>query len=229
MKTLLLIPILLLSLSQYQDVSKSNDSPVTVVSSKWFKDQRVTYDVGRASLPSAPEPEAPRANSEPERRKISDSVAVHTPSSDPIDKRSAELERMAVKPAPKYDSIPGYTYQAKVLNKSAKTVQTVFWEFQFTENAEPANVTRRQFVCRTRVKPEKSASLSVFSRNGPSSVVSVSTLKKDAKEAFEGVVIINRVEYDDKSVWQRDGWNFEEVKLTTKPSDTRKLEPCQGL
>jgi hypothetical protein len=155
---------------------------------------------------------------------------VHDPSSDPIDKRSAELERAANKtPAPKNSPTDGYTYQAKILNSSAKTVQAVFWEFQFTEKAEPANVTRRQFVCRAHVKPERTASLEVFSRNGPSSVVSINTLKKNANEAFEGVVIINRVEYEDGTEWQRKGWDFARVKLTTKPSDTRKVEPCQGL
>jgi hypothetical protein len=230
MRILLLLPILLYSLIPSQDVMSDDNSPVTVVSSKWFKTQRLSYDADKVSLPSDPMPDPAPPNSNLERRTISDSAAVHDPSSDPIDKRSAELERAANKtPGPKTSSTDGYTYQAKILNSSAKTVQTVFWEFQFTEKAEPANVTRRQFVCRARVKPEKNGSLEVFSRNGPSRVVSVSTLKKTANEAFEGAVIINRVEYEDGSVWQRKGWDFQQVKLTTKPSETRKVEPCQGL
>lgn len=230
MKIFLLLPLFLFSLPPAQDVSTNDNSPVTVVSSKWFKTQRATYDPGKASLPSDPAPDPVPANSNLERRTISDSAAVHDPSSDAIDKRSAELDRAANRtPAPKNSSTDGYTYQAKILNSSAKTVQTVFWEFQFTEKAEPANVTRRQFVCRARVKPEKTGSLEVFSRNGPSSVVSIRTLKKNADEGFNGVVIINRVEYEDGTVWQRKGWDFEQVKLTAKPSDTRRVEPCQGL
>jgi hypothetical protein len=54
-------------------------------------------------------------------------------------------------------------------------------------------------------------------------------LKKNDNEAFDGAVFINRVEYEDGTVWQRNGWDFEQVKLTTKASETRKLEPCQGL
>jgi hypothetical protein len=230
MKIFLLLPILLFSLPATQDATTNDNSPVTVVSSKWLKTRRVAYDPDKVSLPSDPASDPAPANSNLERRTVSESAAVRDPSSDPIDKRSAELERAANKSGgQKLPSTDGYTYQAKILNSSTKTVQTVFWEFQFTEKAEPANVTRRQFVCRARVKPEKNASLEVFSRNGPSSVVSVSTLKKNADEAFEGVVIINRVEYEDGTVWQRKGWDFEQVRLTTKPSETRKLEPCQGL
>jgi hypothetical protein len=230
MKVLLLLPIFLFPLSPTQDSPVTDNSPVTVLSSKWFKTQQVSYDAGKVSLPSEPTPDPAPANSNLERRTISESAAVRDPSSDPIDKRSAELERAATKSGEqKTASASGYTYQAKILNSSTKTVQTVFWEFQFTEKADVANITRRQFVCRARVKPEKSASLEVFSRNGPSSVVSVSTLKKNVNEAFDGAVFINRVEYEDGTVWQRNGWDFEQVKLTTKPSETRKLEPCQGL
>ncbi|HEY6045859.1 MAG TPA: hypothetical protein VIU65_04605 [Pyrinomonadaceae bacterium] len=230
MKILLLLPFLLFSLNPAQEVKTDDNSPVTVVSSKWFKTQRVTYDQGKASLPSDPMPDPAPANSNLERRTVSESATVHDPSSDPIDKRSAELERAANKtPGPKISANDGYTYQAKIQNSSTKTVQAVFWEFQFTEKAEPANVTRRQFVCRARLKPEKSGSLEVFSRNGPSSIVSVSALQKNANEAFEGVVIINRVEYEDGTAWQRKGWDFDQVKLTTKPAETRKQEPCQGL
>jgi hypothetical protein len=230
MKILFLLPILLFSLIPAQDATTDDNSPVTVVSSKWFKTQRATYDPDKVSLPSDPMPDPAPPNSNRERRTISDSAAVHDPSSDAIDKRTAELERAVNKtPAPKNSSTDGYTYQAKIMNASAKTVQTIFWEFQFTEKADRANVSRRQFVCRSHVKPEKNASLEVFSRNGPSSVVSINTLKKNANESFEGVVVINRVEYEDGTAWQRKGWDFEQVKLTAKPSDTRKVEPCQGL
>jgi hypothetical protein len=151
MKFLLLFPILLFPFRTPQDATTNDKSPVAVLGSKWFKTQRVTYDAGKASLPSEPTPDPAPANSNLERRTISESAAVRDPSSDPIDKRSAELERAATKSGDqKPASTNGYTYQAKILNSSTKTVLTVFGEFQFTEKAEPANLTRRQFVCRAR-------------------------------------------------------------------------------
>ena len=227
---LLLLPILLFPFVPIQDET-ANDSPITVLSFKWFKSQQVTVGDSAAAggFPSDSSADVVPARADLERRKISQTAAVRDPSSDAIDKRSAELERMTEKSGAPKHSTSGYSYQAKILNKSTRTVQTVFWTFQFTEIADRANISRRQFVCRAGIKPDKGKVLEIFSRNGPTSVVSVGTLKKNEKDAFEGAVIINRVEYEDGSVWQRTGWNFDEVKRTMKPSDTRKLQPCQSL
>jgi hypothetical protein len=229
MKILLLFPILLLALHTPLQSASSDDSPVTVVESKWFKAQKGPYDPGAASLPENSGSDVVPVKGELERR-ISSRATVRDPSSDPIDRRGDELDREADKSVnPKRSSAEGYTYQAKILNNSNKTIETVFWEFKFIEKADPANVSRRQFVCRASLKPEKRKVLESFSRNGPDSVVNVKTLNKNENDAFESSVIINRVEYDDGSTWQRKGWNFDDVKLTLKPPETRKQQPCQGL
>jgi hypothetical protein len=35
----------------------------------------------------------------------------------------------------------------------------VFWEYQFTDPANPGNVTRRQFLCGVNLKPDKEKEL----------------------------------------------------------------------
>ena len=228
MKILLLFPILLLAFHIPLQSASSDNSPVTVVEFKWFKNQKLSLDPGAVSLTEDAGSDVMPSRSDLERRRISGNASVHDQSSDSLEKRGEDLEQAANKPGNQKPG-EGYTYQAKILNNSNKTIETVFWEFQFTEKADTANVSHRQFVCRASLKPEKRKVLESFSRNGPGSVVNVRNLKKNENDAFAGSVIINRVEYDDGSIWQRTGWNFDDVKLTLKPPDTRKQQPCQGL
>jgi hypothetical protein len=228
MKFLLLLPILLLPIIPPQDPDTEGDAPVSVVSFKWFKDRRFpayvtvspargTHDVdsGRRSVDRSKRGGDPGIRDDP-----------HS-----IEARSAELERIVENqsdenPAP----IDGFTYQTKIQNQSPKAVAIVFLEFQFKEKTNPANFSRRQFICRAKMKPDKLQEISIFTIKGPGSVVSVGSLKKKSHDEFEQKVIINRVEYDDGSVWQRKGWNFDEVKLNVKPvAGSSRFQPCRGL
>jgi hypothetical protein len=106
----------------------------------------------------------------------------------------------------------------------------VFWEYQFRDKGNPAILSRRQFVCLAKVKPQKTRDLEIFTLTAPSSVVSVKTLSKKSEASFDELVIINRVEFEDGSNWQRKDWNYDDVKLTAKPAtDPKKLHMCRGL
>ena len=231
MSFLFLLPILFLPISPTQDPTVAESAPVAVVSFKWFKDRRETEsDDNEVPVLTSPDPATRRRNYERNRR-IQDPSGVRDPNAGSIEQRSAALERVARVGGREAESlsIGGFTYQAKIENKSAKALRTVFWEFQFIEKANPENVSHRQFVCSAKIKPEKRGSLAIFTAASPSNVISLGTLKKKMSEAFDEAVLINRVEYEDGSVWQRKGWNFDDVKLTVRPADTRKYEPCQGL
>jgi hypothetical protein len=84
-----------------------------------------------------------------------------------------------------------------VQNGSGKSIQTIFWEYQFKESANPANVTRRQFLCSARIAPEKGKDLQVFSLFGPTNVVNVKSRTKGRASQFLEGVLINRVEFTD--------------------------------
>lgn len=208
-------------------------SPVTVVSFKWFKNRPVLEATG---TPVAAD-RAPNAMDRPNRtldrrKRINDTGGRRDSNENTIEARSAALENIVQqsreeKPPP----VDGFTYQAKIQNKSTKLVKTVFLEFQFTEKTNPANISRRQFICRAKMKPEKLEELRAFSSIAPSGVVSVGTLKKKSPGGdFDEIVRINRVEYDDGSIWQRKDWDFDEVKLTVKPAaKSDNPQPCRGL
>jgi hypothetical protein len=231
MKVFLLLPILLVPFNLPQDPTVDENSPVSVVSFKWFKDRRVVESTDTTVTAQRGLNAMDRNNRNLERQRRINDTAGRNPPDESIEARSAALERIVEESREsKNPPVDGFVYQAKIQNNSTKLVKIVFLEFQFTEKANPKNISRRQFICHAKMKPEKRDDLQIFSLIAPGGVVSVGTLKKKTNDEFEETVLINRVEYDDGSVWQRQGWNFEAVKLTLKPVPTsNKLQPCRGL
>lgn len=229
MRILLLLLLLLIPVVVSAQQPGDEAEPATVVGFKWYKDRRsIEY---ADTSPTTPAPEMIPANKNFEKqRRINNPAGVRDPNADTLDGRSAELDRIVQESRENERRIDGFTYQARIQNNSAKMFRMIFWEFQFKEKANPSNVSRRQFVCLAKVKPEKTTDLEIFTLSAPTGVVSVNTLKNKASRDFDELVIVNRVEYEDGSIWQRKDWNFEEVKLMAKTAPTsRKIQPCRGL
>ena len=212
-----------------QDVS-ADEAPIAVLSYKWSKDRRA-MELVDTSGPSSPQPAMIPQNKNFERQKrVNDPAGTRDPNADTLDGRSAELDRITAQARETKPQTEGFTYQTKVQNNSAKPVALVFWEYQFREKGSSTIVTRRQFVCLARLKPAKARDLEIFTLAAPSSVISVKSLSKKSEPSFDEAVIINRVEFEDGSTWQRKDWNYEDVKLTARPaSDPKKLQMCRGL
>lgn len=227
MTFLLFLPMLLVPFSAPQEPNTSADAPVSVLSFKWFKDRRFGDSLdGTVTAPSETNDRSRTRNVVRSPRVVDNSGmrdqnggGTRTPAGD-------RMARDQFEPIP--PPVEGFTYRARIQNKSTKAMKAVFLQFEFTEKANRANISRRQFVCRAKVKPDKREDLSAFSLNGPSNVVSVRSLSNKSGGEFQESVVINRVEYDDGSVWQREGWNFDEVKLTLK-SGSNRVQPCRGL
>jgi hypothetical protein len=75
----------------------------------------------------------------------------------------------------------------------------------------------------------KGKDLEGFSLSGPSDVIDVATL--NAGTSFKENVFINRVEYADGSIWQRQAWNLAEVKGSYERVLREQWVPgmCKGL
>lgn len=232
MKALLLLVLLVsfISFGTAQNPIKDETAPVAVLGFKWFKDRRAadTADTTGANTPAAAMIAANR-NFERQRR-VNDPAGVRDPNADTLDGRSAALDRIVEESRENKPRVDGYTYQAKIQNNGPKTIKSVFWEYQFSEPANPATMSRRQFVCAANVKPQKTKDLEIFSLGAPTGVISVDTLNKKASNKFDEAVLINRVEYEDGSIWQRKDWKFEDVKLTlNSASASPKAQMCRGL
>jgi hypothetical protein len=210
------LPLLLSLFSPIQnDAVPNNGSQIVVRDFKWSKSRQTVETLN----PTATAPAAAMipANKNFERnRRANEPAGVRDPNVDTLDGRSAALEKSVQESrAPKPKPVDGFAYRVKVQNAGAKTIEVVFWEYQFKETANPTTVARRQFLCGVNIKPDKEKELQAFSTLGPSDVISVGSLaNKSGGNLFEEKVVINRVEYADGSIWQRKDWNFAEVKLT---------------
>jgi len=209
MKTCLLLSLLLSLLIPVQTPVLTN-SPLTVTSYKWTRARRTI---------EAPEAQgnAPQRAMTPQNRifartaRVNDTANSRDPNADTIDGRSAALEKsVAESRSPKPKPMDGYAYHIKVQNTIKKVVESVFWEYQFQDPANPDLVTRRQFLCAVNIPEGKTKDLEGFSLSGPSDVVDVKTL--DSGAALKENIVINRIEYADGAVWQRKAWNLAEVK-----------------
>jgi hypothetical protein len=234
MRTLLLLPLLLLSISpcQGQTTTVSGEgSSVVVLASKWFKSRQVIEKLDDPA--PAPAPAMIPANKNFERnRRLNDPAGVRDPNADTIDGRSAALDKSVQQArAPKSKLVDGYAYRAKIKNDGTKVIDIVFWEYQFKEAASPSTSARRQFLCGVNIKPGKEKELQAFSLSGPSDVVSVDSLANKSGNVFEEKVVINRIEYADGTIWQRKDWNFAEVKSTIARAIATPwgTEMCRGL
>lgn len=228
MKTLLLLRLLLLFGYSGQNPAPTDESsPIVVVSFKWFKD-RQPIDNAVSSL-SVPQPALIAADKNFEKQKrINASAGDRDPHADTLDARGSELERIVQesREAPPAD---GYVYLIKLQNAGAKPTQTVFWEYQFTESANPKNVTHRRFRCGVKLKPAQGRELQIFSLGGPSDVVSVKSLAKGSGNQFQETVVIDRVEYSDGSFWQRKDWNFDPLKFVSKARTDSQKAMCRSF
>lgn len=166
----------------------------------------------------------------PRNARVNQPVGQRDPNEDTIDGRSAAIEKIVQEsrtPPPK--SVDTFSYEAKILNGSKKSIDVVFWEYQFIDpaNGRPA---RHHFLCGVNLKAGKAKEMLASSLSGPSDVVSVQSLGTDSGKRFLEQVLINRVEYADGSIWQRKDWKFSEISAALKRAlATPWTEMCRAL
>lgn len=229
MKTLLFFSLLLSLLSSFQIPAGNNDgSPMTVTSFKWSR-ARQKVDVPPVEGNAPASAMIPQNRNFARNARVNDPQGVRDPNGDTLDGRSAAIEKsVAESRSNKSKTLDGYLYRIKVQNTSAKVAEIVFWEYRFVDPANPELIARRQFLCGVNILANKGKDLEGFSLSGPSEVVSVKTL---ADNAFKEDVFINRVEYSDGSIWQRKGWNLDDVKASYERVLREQWVPgtCKGL
>jgi hypothetical protein len=232
MKTLLLFLLLLLLLSPVLSEAQSgDDSSVALIGFKWAKTRQTMEKLDPTGV--SPNRMVFAGNKNFERNaRINNPMGARDPYEDTVDGRAAALEKSVQQArAPQPKTIEGFEYRAKIQNTGQKVVQIVFWEYQFTEKANPSAMTRRQFLCAVNIKPEKDKELLAFSLSGPSDVISVASLSNKPANLFDEKVVINRVEYADGSIWQRKDWNFAEISagFARAIGTPWGSEMCRGL
>ena len=229
MKVLLLLPMLLI-VPAIQNLIKSDQTSLAIVNFKWSRERQTVADANQMLNAPAQSIMLPANKNFAAQQRINASAGDRDPNADTLDGRSRALEKsIQDSRAPK--PVEGFSYRTKVQNASNKEIQIVFWEYEFKEPLTPGAVSRRQFLCVSNIKPGKEKEMKGFTLSGPSDVVSVTSLSKEAKKGLEEKVIINRVEYSDGTIWQRKGWNFGDVRLsyTRAVNSPWAPEMCKAL
>lgn len=232
MRSIILLTLSLATVSMGQvPVAQDDDSPVSVLEFNWYRDRKAVPKNDARSVTPARAVIAENKKFQREARAQLSPGAVD-PNTLTVDGRSEALEKITQESrSTQAAAVEGFTYHAKLRNQADAAIDVIFLEFQFTELANPANRVRRQFLCAAHLKARQSMELSVFSSLGPSDVISVESLSKEAGKLFESTVNINRVEYSNGAIIQRKDWNFSALKAAVDRAVSQPwgLETCRGI
>lgn len=111
------------------------------------------------------------------------------------------LEEQASQSASQGRLMTYYAYFLKVRNSSQKLIRTVYWEFQSTSSDDRDSLIR-PFICRVKIKSLEAKELKALTSLPPSRLIS----GKPGSGSKEQV-LINRIDFDDGSIWTRVDWN----------------------
>lgn len=113
-----------------------------------------------------------------------------------------------------------YSYRIKLRNTGAATIKFIVWDYETIDPASAGTSPPHTFKCSTRIKPNSTAVLNAITHSPPERIINA----KSAGGQRDQRGIIDRVEYEDGSVWQRPGWNLADSNQITRPKTSRCLE-----
>jgi hypothetical protein len=116
-----------------------------------------------------------------------------------------------------------YFYHLEIRNTGTRSIKNFAWEYQSTG---VPHISDRQFFCGLNAKPNDKKQFDLFSPFPPSRIVDVASAGQKDNNS-KGVVVINKIEYTDGSIWVRRGWN----PANFSDGVTHNIEPgiCLGL
>lgn len=229
MKTLCLLPLLAMLVLTVQNppTPPPDGSQIAVLTFKWSQ-SRQTVGASESDKP-VPSRAVTTADKNLERNaRANDPAGKRDPRADTLDARGQALEAITQSAQKKDNTVDGFAYQVKLHNTGKQTVEIVFWEYQFIDGTNPGNVTRRQFICGVKIKPDKDKELQAFEMSGPGETVNAASPATSLQEK----AVINRVEFADGKSWMRKDWNANEIKAAYQRAMATPWSPnemCRAL
>lgn len=129
--------------------------------------------------------------------------ATETRSSGGGKNRTAEITA----PAPSAPQVrrEAYTYEVRIMNAAAATIEAVDWEYLFLDALTGNEMARHRFQSFQRAKPGKSLTLSGTSAAPPTRVVNAAAAQSGKSKLFEERIVVRCVTYADGTVRWRVG------------------------
>jgi len=97
-----------------------------------------------------------------------------------------------------------YTYQIKVQNNAAKTIQLVTWEYVFTNSTTNEEVGRHTFTSKTNLKPSEIDKLVIKLFAPPTRIIDARDTEKKKSNLYVEQINIKAIQYTDGSIWEAD-------------------------
>ena len=94
-----------------------------------------------------------------------------------------------------------YLYKAKITNTGAKTIKALIWEYVVIDE-NGVEVGTHTFIDNTKIRAGRTAGLVAYSSTPAVGVITAKSAK-DSRHNYSERVIIDRIEYDDGTYWQR--------------------------
>lgn len=98
----------------------------------------------------------------------------------------------------------GYEYNIKIKNNGDKQIKLIKWTFDFVEPTTLEKIDSHQFISEKEISIGKTRKLTEFSISPPTKIIDAALAEKAGEKPYKEVIIINRIEYSDGSVWTRN-------------------------
>jgi hypothetical protein len=95
-----------------------------------------------------------------------------------------------------------YVYEVKVKNNSVKEIQSIIWDYVFSEPGTEKEVGRRRFISRINISPGKTKNLQVRTAFPPTGAINAKNADKKLREQYAEKIVIQQIQYADGSNWQ---------------------------
>lgn len=201
MKVILILGMLALTIGM-QEQASSQDSDLIVLKFTWAKYQQEgsrVYGPAENVLPTAPGNRRSQATSV-ERQAETASI-------------ESNSRNAPIKEQPDF-----YSLHLELRNVGEGVIKSFVWEYR--PSASRPDYEPRQYVCSLNAKPNETKKFDILTPFAPLKVVTVSEKKPNAKD---GKVIINQIEYSDRSIWKRKGWT---IIVPPELTDTISVGKC---
>ena len=202
MRILLLVFFLLaLGIAVPAQTTASEEPAVTVVKYNWSK-ERIGWEQDPFSGPIENFDEM-RVRARNEKR-ISDAKRGGNGAEVSRAERDAKTDEALISSIhtssrPRY----GFLYTVIVQNTSDKVIKSIDWDYVFIDKNTEAEVGRRKFTSEQKISPGKTKELRFFIPHPPTKTISITSLNSKERNSLNEAVIVMRVEYADRTVWQR--------------------------
>jgi len=193
--SLLLVAFLTVGITRAQTPANSSDAPgIVVTQTKWFKDTYIPALYEDPMRVNDEQDELMREQKSVARQNVARVQMGNNPEPLPVRKPSANSVPLGKETT--------YRYPAQIKNTGWKTIKSIEWEYVISDLETEVEMGRHRFLGSLTVRPGKTLLLVGVSGNPPTSIIQVAKAK-DALPKYSERVVINRMEYDDGSFWQR--------------------------